>query len=358
MAMIHIEDLCKSYGDNLVFKNVNADIEKGDCVCIIGPSGCGKSTFLRCLNRLEQPSSGRVFIDGEEITAKKAPLDKIRRKMGMVYQTFNLFSHKTILENVMMAPMQLGGLSKKEAYELAMDCLSQVGMAERADYMPQQLSGGQKQRAAIARCVAMRPEIILFDEPTSALDPTMVDEVLAVIRRLVNRGLTCVIVTHEMNFARTISPKIIYMDEKGIYEMGSPSQIFDAPQREKTRAFINRLKTFHRTITDRNFDIYELNSAAVEFCRRQYASEKQIYRVQLVLEEMLLNIILPQLEDGKIAVDVTVEYSVKDSRLAVFISSAEPFTLRESGEDDLSMFMLRAVCTDIAEEQNGVRLYL
>lgn len=157
MAMIHIEDLCKSYGDNLVFKNVNAGIEKGDCVCIIGPSGCGKSTFLRCLNRLEQPSSGRVFIDGEEITAKKAPLDKIRRKMGMVYQTFNLFSHKTILENVMMAPMQLGGLSKKEAYELAMDCLSQVGMAERADYMPQQLSGGQKQRAAIARCVAMRP---------------------------------------------------------------------------------------------------------------------------------------------------------------------------------------------------------
>ena len=358
MAMIHIEDLCKSYGDNLVFKNVNADIEKGDCVCIIGPSGCGKSTFLRCLNRLEQPSSGRVFIDGEEITAKKAPLDKIRRKMGMVYQTFNLFSHKTILENVMMAPMQLGGLSKKEAYELAMDCLSQVGMAERAYYMPQQLSGGQKQRAAIARCVAMRPEIILFDEPTSALDPTMVDEVLAVIRRLVNRGLTCVIVTHEMNFARTISSKIIYMDEKGIYEMGPPSQIFDAPQREKTRAFINRLKTFHRTITDRNFDIYELNSAAVEFCRRQYASEKQIYRVQLVLEEMLLNIILPQLEDGKIAVDVTVEYSVKDSRLAVFISSAEPFTLSESGEDDLSMFMLRAVCTDIAEEQNGVRLYL
>lgn len=185
MAMIHIEDLCKSYGDNLVFKNVNADIEKGDCVCIIGPSGCGKSTFLRCLNRLEQPSSGRVFIDGEEITAKKAPLDKIRRKMGMVYQTFNLFSHKTILENVMMAPMQLGGLSKKEAYELAMDCLSQVGMAERADYMPQQLSGRAEAARRDSRAWRCAPEIILFDEPTSALDPTMVDEVLAVIRRLV-----------------------------------------------------------------------------------------------------------------------------------------------------------------------------
>ena len=170
MAMIHIEDLCKSYGDNLVFKNVNADIEKGDCVCIIGPSGCGKSTFLRCLNRLEQPSSGRVFIDGEEITAKKAPLDKIRRKMGMVYQTFNLFSHKTILENVMMAPMQLGGLSKKEAYELAMDCLSQVGMAERADYMPQQLSGGQKQRLCIARTLLKHPKVLIFDDSTSAVD--------------------------------------------------------------------------------------------------------------------------------------------------------------------------------------------
>ena len=145
------------YGDNHALKDISIQIPANKITALIGPSGCGKSTFLRCLNRLEQPSSGRVFIDGEEITAKKAPLDKIRRKMGMVYQTFNLFSHKTILENVMMAPMQLIGLSKKEAYELAMDCLSQVGMAERADYMPQQLSGGQKQRAAIARCVAMRP---------------------------------------------------------------------------------------------------------------------------------------------------------------------------------------------------------
>ena len=155
--MIEVRNLCKHFGKLRVLNDISTTFSKGEVVSIIGPSGGGKSTFLRCLNRLEQPSSGRVFIDGEEITAKKAPLDKIRRKMGMVYQTFNLFSHKTILENVMMAPMQLGGLSKKEAYELAMDCLSQVGMAERADYMPQQLSGGQKQRAAIARCVAMRP---------------------------------------------------------------------------------------------------------------------------------------------------------------------------------------------------------
>ena len=269
MPVIHIEGLSKSFGSNLVFQDINVDIEKGDCISVIGPSGCGKSTFLRCINLLEQPTGGRVFIDGQEITAKGAPLDQIRRKMGMVYQTFNLFSHKTVLENVMMAPMQLQGLSKEDAIHLAMECLTQVGMAERADYMPSQLSGGQKQRAAIARCVAMKPEIILFDEPTSALDPTMVDEVLAVIRRLVNRGMTCVIVTHEMSFAKAVSSQVIYMDEKGIYEMGPPAQIFDSPKRERTRAFINRLKTFQRTITDRNFDIYGLNGAVVEFCRRK-----------------------------------------------------------------------------------------
>ena len=250
MSMIHIEGLSKSFGSNLVFQDIHVDIEQGDCISVIGPSGCGKSTFLRCINLLERPTAGSVYIDGQEITAKGAPLDQIRRKMGMVYQTFNLFSHKTVLENVMMAPMQLQGLSKKDAFDLAMECLTQVGMAERADYMPSQLSGGQKQRAAIARCVAMKPEIILFDEPTSALDPTMVDEVLAVIRRLVNRGMTCVIVTHEMNFAKAISSQVIYMDEKGIYEMGPPAQIFDAPKRERTKAFINRLKTFQQTITD------------------------------------------------------------------------------------------------------------
>ncbi len=358
MSVIHIEGLAKSFGDNLVFQNINVDIEKGDCISVIGPSGCGKSTFLRCINMLEPPSAGRVFIDGQEITAKGAPLDQIRRRMGMVYQTFNLFSHKTVLENVMMAPMHLQGLSKSDAFELAMTCLTQVGMAERADYMPSQLSGGQKQRAAIARCIAMKPEIVLFDEPTSALDPTMVDEVLAVIRRLVNRGMTCIIVTHEMNFARTISSRVIYMDERGIYEMGPPSQIFDAPRRERTKAFINRLKTFQQTITERDFDIYGLNSAVVEFCRRQFASEKQIYRVQLVLEELLINILLPQMRQEPIAIDLTVEYSMKDSTLSVFAAANQDFSLEPQGEDSLPFDMLQAVCTDIVREENGVRLFL
>ena len=358
MSMIHIEGLSKSFGDNLVFQNISVDIERGDCVCVIGPSGCGKSTFLRCINLLERPTAGRVFIDGQEITAKGAPLDQIRRRMGMVYQSFNLFSHKTVLENVMMAPMQLQGLSQKEAFDLAMGCLTQVGMAERADYMPAQLSGGQKQRAAIARCVAMKPELILFDEPTSALDPTMVDEVLAVIRRLVNRGMTCVIVTHEMNFAKAVSSQVIYMDEKGIYEMGPPAQIFDAPKREKTRAFIHRMRTFRQTITDRNFDIYGLNGAVVEFCRRQFATEKQIYRVQLVLEELLVNLLLPQMKGERFAVDVTVSYSMKDSVLSVHAATDQPFSLEDRGGDDLSLMMLRAVCADISREEDGVRLTL
>ena len=287
MSMIHIEGLSKSFGSNLVFQDIHVDIEQGDCISVIGPSGCGKSTFLRCINLLERPTAGSVYIDGQEITAKGAPLDQIRRKMGMVYQTFNL-----------------------------------------------------------------------FDEPTSALDPTMVDEVLAVIRRLVNRGMTCVIVTHEMNFAKAISSQVIYMDEKGIYEMGPPAQIFDAPKRERTKAFINRLKTFQQTITDRKFDIYGLNGAVVEFCRRQFATEKQIYRVQLVLEELLVNIMLPQMKGERIAIDVTVEYSMKDSVLSVFAAADQEFSLEGQGGDDLSLSMLKAVSTDIVREANGVRLFL
>ena len=358
MSLIHIEDLGKSFGGNVIFQHVNVDIDKGDCICIIGPSGCGKSTFLRCMNLLEQPTQGKVFIDGEELTARGAPLDKIRSKMGMVYQTFNLFSHKTVLENVMMAPMQLGGLSRKEAYQLAMDCLAQVGMAERADAMPSQLSGGQKQRAAIARCVAMKPQIILFDEPTSALDPTMVDEVLAVIRRLVNRGMTCVIVTHEMNFAKAISSRIIYMDEKGIYEMGPPSQIFGAPQRQKTRAFIQRLKVFRHVITQPDFDIYALNSGVVDFCRKQFASEKQIYRIQLALEELLTHLVLPQVNEKQMEVEVLVEYDAKNGDLFLCVSGDEALVFTEDKEYHLPMLMLKALCSHCEQQPHSVRLTL
>lgn len=241
MSMIHIEGLSKSFGSNLVFQDIHVDIEQGDCISVIGPSGCGKSTFLRCINLLERPTAGSVYIDGQEISAKGAPLDQIRRKMGMVYQTFNLFSHKTVLENVMMAPMQLQGLSKKDAFDLAMECLTQVGMAERADYMPSQLSGGQKQRVAICRALAMDPEIILFDEPTSALDPEMVGEVLEVMKELANSGITMVCVTHEMGFAKEVASKIIFFDQGVIAECGTPQEVFSNPKNPRLKDFLSKI---------------------------------------------------------------------------------------------------------------------
>lgn len=359
MSMVHIEDLTKAFGDNVILEHIDLDIEKGECVSIIGPSGCGKSTLLRCMNLLEIPTAGRIFINGREITGKGAPLDDIRRHMGMVYQSFNLFSHKTVLENVMMAPIALGGLSKQEAMSLAMDCLDQVGMGERADFMPGALSGGQKQRAAIARCIAMKPELILFDEPTSALDPTMVDEVLAVIRRLVNQGMTCVIVTHEMNFARNISSRVVYLDEKGIYEMGPPSQIFDAPLREKTRAFVERIRTLRWSICSREFDIYELNRAAALFCRKQLLDERQIYRVQLALEELLCNLLLPNLPEKEVQVELALSYRGKDGDLVLRVDySGPPVSQETAAGNDLSMTMLTAICREMHWEENTVLLRL
>ena len=240
--MIDVKGLQKNYGGLQVLKGVDLTINKGDCVVLVGPSGCGKSTFLRCLNRLEQPSSGRVFIDGEEITAKKAPLDKIRRKMGMVYQTFNLFSHKTILENVMMAPMQLGGLSKKEAYELAMDCLSQVGMAERADYMPQQLSGGQKQRIAIVRALAMKPKLMLFDEPTSALDVSIQAQILNILNDLRKElGLTILFIAHDLSVVKYFSNRVAVMNAGRIVEMSSSDEIYRDPQHAYTKSLLSAI---------------------------------------------------------------------------------------------------------------------
>lgn len=357
MSMVHIEDLEKRYGSNVILEHINLDIEQGECVSIIGPSGCGKSTLLRCINLLEVPTAGRIFINGQEITAKGAPLDKIRRRMGMVYQSFNLFSHKTVLENVMMAPMALGGLSKREAMDLAIDCLEQVGMGQRADFMPSALSGGQKQRAAIARCIAMKPELILFDEPTSALDPTMVDEVLAVIRRLVNQGMTCVIVTHEMNFAKSISSRVVYLDEKSIYEMGPPSQIFGAPQREKTRAFVERIRTLRWPIQRRDFDIYELNRAIAQFCRKQFLDERQIYRVQLVLEELLCNLLLPNLTE--VQVELVLSYSGKDGALRISVEYAgASVSQAAAAKNELSMTMLTAICKELQWEEHCIRLRL
>lgn len=238
--MIKIEHLNKSYGSENPLKDINIEINKGEIITIIGPSGTGKSTLLRCINLLETPTQGKIFVDGEEVTKKDYKAHLLRRKMGMVFQSFNLYNNKSVIENVMDAPINVFKKSKKEAYKDGMELLNLVGLTERADAYPDELSGGQKQRAAIARTLAINPEIILFDEPTSALDPTMVDEVLKVIRKLKNQGFTMIIVTHEMNFAKEISNRVVFLSEGIVYEEGSPEEIFVSPKKELTKQFISK----------------------------------------------------------------------------------------------------------------------
>ena len=239
--MIYVENLHKYFGTLEVLKGVNQHIAPGEKVAVIGPSGSRKSTFLRCLNLLETPTKGKIMVDGEEITSKSTDINRVRQKMGMVFQQFNLFPHKTVLDNITMAPRTLKKVSKPEAEEKAMELLQKVGLTEKADAYPAQLSGGQKQRIAIARALAMEPEIMLFDEPTSALDPEMVGEVLEVMKDLATAGMTMVVVTHEKGFAREVSNRILFMDGGNIVEEGVPEQIFGNPQNERTKAFLKKV---------------------------------------------------------------------------------------------------------------------
>lgn len=236
--MIYVKDLCKSFGDNLVLNGVNEHIAPGEKVVVIGPSGSGKSTFLRCLNLLERPTSGEILFEGREITGKNANINEIRRHMGMVFQHFNLFPHLSIVDNITMAPLHLKMMTKAQAREEALKLLDMVGLTEKADAFPAQLSGGQKQRIAIVRSLALKPKVMLFDEPTSALDPEMVGEVLEVMKSLAREGMTMVVVTHEMGFAREVADRVLFMDEGNIYEQGTPEEIFSNPQNERTKQFL------------------------------------------------------------------------------------------------------------------------
>lgn len=237
--MIEVKNLEKSFGKNHVLRGINETINEGEVVCIIGPSGSGKSTFLRCLNLLEQPTSGEVILDGEKINAPDRDIDKIREKLGMVFQNFNLFPHMSVLDNITMAPIKVKGQARSEAEAEARRLLDVVGLLDKAEAYPSSLSGGQKQRVAIARALAMKPEIMLFDEPTSALDPEMVGEVLAVMKQLAEGGMTMVIVTHEMGFAREVADRVLFIDGGVILEQGTPEEIFGNPQNERTQTFLS-----------------------------------------------------------------------------------------------------------------------
>lgn len=239
--MIQINNLHKSFGDLAVLRGIDEHISQGEVVSVIGPSGSGKSTFLRCLNLLENPTEGEIYIDGEMINGKGVNVNKIRQKTGMVFQHFNLFPHLTILKNVTLAPVVLKKMNKEQAEKRAIELLKKVGLEEKASSYPAQLSGGQKQRVAIARALAMEPEIMLFDEPTSALDPEMVGEVLDVIKELAMSGMTMVIVTHEMGFAKEVSTRVLFMDGGYIIEKGTPAEIFDNPQNDRTKSFLSKM---------------------------------------------------------------------------------------------------------------------
>ena len=239
--MINVKNLHKSFSGLEVLKGIDEHISHGEVVVVIGPLGSGKSTFLRCLNLLEVPTEGEISIDGEVITQKGVDVNKIRQKTGMVFQHFNLFAHLNILKNITLAPVLLKKMTKEKAQERGRELLKMVGLADKADAYPAQLSGGQKQRVAIARALAMEPEIMLFDEPTSALDPEMVGEVLDVIKGLAQSGMTMVVVTHEMGFAREVGTRILFMDEGKILESGTPQQIFDNPQNERTKSFLSKV---------------------------------------------------------------------------------------------------------------------
>jgi len=239
--MIKVNSLSKSFGDLQVLKNISTEISAKEVVCIIGSSGSGKSTFLRCLNLLEEPSGGEIIVEGENILDKAVDINKLRQKMGMVFQQFNLFPQKTVIENITLAPIRLKKKTKEEAEKQAMELLKKVGLVEKATAYPSNLSGGQQQRVAIARALAMEPHVMLFDEPTSALDPEMVGEVLRVMKQLAQEGMTMVIVTHEMGFAREVADRVIYIDDGNIVEEGNPRDIFTNPSHERTKAFLSKV---------------------------------------------------------------------------------------------------------------------
>lgn len=319
-VIIKVSHLKKQYDDGpVILKDVNAEIHKGEVISIIGPSGTGKSTFLRCLNLLETPTEGSIEIDGEDILDPDADVPALRRKMGMVFQSFNLFNGKTVLENIIFCPMKLLGLNEKDAKAEALDLLNLVGLRSKADSYPQDLSGGQKQRVAIARALAMHPEILLFDEPTSALDPTMVSEVLSVMKKLAKGGMTMIVVTHEMSFARNVCNRVFFMNEGVIYEDGTPEQIFDNPQKIGTRIFINRIRECRYEIESEYFDFYQMNAEISKFGDRFDFGNRIVDNIHHIVEEGLGIL-------GRIpGTVVKVAYSEKSKGIRVYIESPAPY---------------------------------
>ena len=361
--MIELVHLEKQYENATPLKDVSVVIHDGDVISVIGPSGTGKSTLLRCINMLERPTGGQILLDGEDITAPKFDLTKARRRMGMVFQSFNLFGHLTVIENLMLAPIDILKKSRQDAYDTGVELLRRVGLEGRELQYPEQLSGGQKQRVAIARTLAMDPDVILLDEPTSALDPTMVGEVEAVIRDLAGTGKTMLIVTHEMNFARAICNRVFYMDQGGIYEDGAPEQIFDHPEQELTKRFIRQLKVLELVIDSRDYDFSGAGDKIDNYCMRSVIPARIKYRIRLAFEELVQQMLLPIL--GCRTIHVTIEYSEKEVQATVTVTydgeCFDPF----QGANEFSYRVLKKSVEDLSysfdpgrEGKNKVRVQI
>ena len=348
----HLKKVFQTQSEELtVLSDVNCEIRKGEVISIIGPSGTGKSTFLRCLNRLEEATAGQIEIDGTNILDRRTDVSLLRRKMGMVFQNFNLFEHLTILDNVTLCPMTLLGQSRADAEKHGMELLEMVGLHDKAGSLPCELSGGQKQRAAIARCLAMNPEIILFDEPTSALDPTMVSEVLAVIRRLAAQGMTMAIVSHEMQFVRDVSTRVFFMYGGEIYEEGTPQQIFDNPRKPVTKAFVNRIRSLDFRLENRHYDLYGMFGRIETFCSKYGLGTVLVGKVQHVIEEMLSEI-LPFAGP----VSVNLEYSEKTYGLSLLFTqeNASAPILAGIDADSVSLMLVRGMSKSMTETEPGL----
>ncbi|MDO4938692.1 MAG: amino acid ABC transporter ATP-binding protein [Lachnospiraceae bacterium] len=308
--MIEIRHLKKQYENVTPIEDLNVTVNKGDVISIIGPSGTGKSTLLRMINMLESPTSGQILVDGEDVTAPGYPLEKLREKVGMVFQSFNLFNNMTVIENVCVGAITIKKMDPKEAFDRGMELLDSVGLSAFAFAYPKSLSGGQKQRVAIVRSVAMNPEVILFDEPTSALDPTMVGEVHAVIKSLAEQGHTMMLVTHDMSFAEKVANRVFFLADGGLYEEGTPEEIFHNPQREKTKAFILRLRDFHMEIDTPQYDFLTMYTQFDMFALKNAVAGEVSQKIKAILEELCFGILIKKLktdfaERTRIIIDVS-----------------------------------------------------
>jgi len=357
--MIEIKHLTKSFDDITPFKDVSLTINDGDVISIIGPSGTGKSTFLRCLNLLNTPTEGQILVDGVEITHKKYKKDLIRKKMGMVFQNFNLFPHLTILENVMRPQIDVLKRDKQESYEKALALLKKVGLANKANAFPDELSGGQKQRIAIARALAMDPEIILFDEPTSALDPSMVGEVESVIKSLAGTGKTMLIVTHEMRFAKEISNRVLFMDKQTLLEDGTPEQIFEHPIHTETRRFVRRIKYKEFYINNKDDDLLSLGNNIDNFVAEQYLSAQVKAKIQALYSILVCDTLFPILDKiGPIYFSMEHNQDQKKATICISYKGEEfnPFLNKEDQKLNRALHIVdKHKFEYIKEEGNSLR---